>query len=101
MADRLDLQALLETKLGSKEVHFQPPASKSMSYPAIKYAISDIDSIFADDKLYSANKAYEVILIHPDPDNAIVASLLEIPNCRFIRYYPANNLNHYVFLIYY
>ena len=38
MANRLDLQALLEDLLGSRNVYYQPPESVKMNYPAIVYA---------------------------------------------------------------
>ena len=41
MANRLDLQALLEDLLGSRNVYYQPPESDKMNYPAIVYALED------------------------------------------------------------
>ena len=56
MANRLDLQALLEDLLGSRNVYYQPPESKKMNYPAIVYTLEDIESTFADDGLYLFHK---------------------------------------------
>ena len=47
MANRLDLQALLEDLLGSRNVYYQPPESVKMNYPAIVYALEDIENTFA------------------------------------------------------
>lgn len=52
MANRLDLQALLEDLLGSRNVYYQPPESVKMNYPTIVYALEDIENTFADDGVY-------------------------------------------------
>ena len=89
MGSRLELQNELEKLLGSKNVYFQPPASISMKYPAIRYSLSDVENWHA------------VILIDRDPDNEYVDKLSQFRYCSFDRYYPADNLNHYVFTLYY
>ena len=38
MADRLDLQGLLEELLESRNVYYKPPESIKMQYPAIRYS---------------------------------------------------------------
>ena len=43
MDSRLKLQELLEKLLESKNVYYQPPESKKMEYPAIKYSVDKID----------------------------------------------------------
>lgn len=101
MANRLELQDKLETLLGSRNVYFQPPESIKMSYPAIRYSLSNIENRSADNLPYKQAKAYELILIDPDPDNTIVDDISKLPYCRFNRYYPSNNLNHYVFTLYF
>ena len=45
MASRLDLQTFLEELLESKNVYFQPPESVKMKYPAIVYALDDIENV--------------------------------------------------------
>lgn len=101
MASRLQLQTELEELLGSRNVYFQPPASVQMKYPAIRYSFQNIENRHADDLAYKQAKAYELILIDPDPDSEYVDALSRLPYCRFDRFYPADNLNHYVFTIYY
>lgn len=101
MASRLELQTELEGLLGSRNVYFQPPTSVQMKYPAIKYRLYDIDKDHADNMPYKQLKSYEVILIDPDPDSEYVDELIQLPYCSFDRYYPADNLNHYVFTLYY
>lgn len=101
MASRLDLQTMLEEVLGNENVYFQPPTSKQMSYPAIRYSLNRIENLHADDRVYSQNVSYMVTLIHPDPDNEIVKKLSLLPHCTFDRFYVSDNLNHYVFTLYF
>lgn len=101
MASRLELQTELEEILGSRNVYFQPPESVKMKYPAIRYSLSSIENIYADNLAYKQTKAYELILIDPDPDSEYADKLSQLPYCRFDRFYPADNLNHYIFTIYY
>lgn len=96
---RTDLHELLCLLLGSRNVYFQPPTNVLMNYPAIRYKLSDIDNVHADDGVYLSTKNYELILIDSDPDSETVDKLIRIRGCRFIRQYVADNLNHWVFQI--
>lgn len=101
MASRLQLQNELEELLGSRNVYFQPPTSVHMKYPAIRYKFNDIEKTHADNNAYRSLKSYELILIDPNPDSEYVDKISKLSYCRFDRYYPADNLNHYVFTLYY
>jgi hypothetical protein len=101
MGNRLELHEVFCNILGSRNAYFQPPASVKMNYPAIKYSLYNIENNNADDLAYKRSKAYEVILIDYDPDSSYVDKISQLPYCRFDRYYPADNLNHYVFTLYY
>ena len=101
MATRLELQTKLEELLGSRNVYYQPPASKQMEYPAIKYSKSDIQSRFANGSAYSLLNCYEIIVIDRKPDNAVINKLLNLPYCSFDRHYTSDNLNHDVLTLYY
>ena len=100
MSNRLDLQAKFEAILGSRNVYFQPPESVKLSYPAIVYAIKDVETTFADNRAYLKAPSYEVTLIDKNPDNAFVEAILDIPYCTFDRHYKVDNLNHYVFTLF-
>lgn len=101
MSDRLDLQAKFEEILGSRNVYFQPPASVSMRYPAIKYELKDLRTRSANNSsMYIASTGYECILIMKEPDTEYLQKILQIPYCKFDRYYRADNLHHYTFTIY-
>ena len=86
---------------GDRHVYFQPPPSVKMKYPCVRYSLSDIRNTHADNVNYKQRKSYEIILIDANPDNGYVDVLANLPLCRFVRHYAANNLNHYVFNIYY
>ena len=101
MASRLDLQTLLESMLGSRNVYFQPPESVELKYPCILYKLNKVKTDKADNTLYKKDNSYTVTLIHRDPDNTLKDELLYLPYCSFDRFYTADNLNHYVYTIYY
>ena len=101
MGSRLELQTLLESVLGSRNVYYQPPASVRMNYPAIVYFRSDIENDFANDSAYIQSLAYEVIVIDEDPDSDIVMRVSQLPMCRYNRHYTSDNLNHDVFTLYF
>lgn len=101
MASRLELQSLLEEIMGNRNVYFQPPESIKMKYPASVYALDDIDNTHADNGVYSINKQYSITLIDKDPDSELVDKLAYLPTCRFDRFYVSENLNHWVFSVYY
>lgn len=101
MSSRTNLQSLLETILGSRNVYYQPPESIKMEYPAIRYSKSDIVGRNADNVLYTKTNRYEVIVISKTPDNPAIDKLLELPMCSYDRHYTSENLNHDVLTLYY
>ena len=101
MANRLDLQSLLEELLGSRNVYYTPPESIKMQYPAIRYSKKKIESVHADDSKYLMRDCYELIVISRTPDHPVIKKLLELPYCSYDRPYVADNLYHDVLTIYY
>lgn len=102
MASRLKLHEELCEILGTKNVYFQPPASVKMIYPCIRYSLSSVDSIYANDKNYKNTKRYEIIVIDRDPDSDIYEKILNhFEMCGFDRPYVSDNLNHWVLTLYY
>lgn len=101
MADRLKLHAKLIELLGSNHVYYQSPETIKMEYPAIRYSKTNIKSTFANSKVYSNKKSYEIIVIDKKPDNVVIDKMFELPYVRYDRHYVADNLNHDVFTIYY
>lgn len=101
ISSRIELQRLFEDVLGSRNVYFQPPETKKMSYPAIVYSRSSIRSKFADDGVYKLSHLYDVTLIDRNPDSEIIDKIASLPHCRYDRHYVADNLNHDTFTIFY
>jgi hypothetical protein len=101
MSSRLQLQAELCDVLGTNNVYYQPPESIKMRYPAIKYSLSKVNMIFASNSVYANKRAYQVILIDDNPDTDMVDDILALPYCQFDRSYVSDNLNHFVFTLYF
>lgn len=101
MGSRLELQNLLESILGSRNVYYQPPESIKIKYPAIIYSRNNIDNNFADDIVYMQNHTYQIIVIDANPDSEIVNKISKLPMCRYDRHYTSDNLNHDVFILNY
>jgi hypothetical protein len=101
LTGRLALQELLEELLTSDKVYFQPPSSFSMQYPCIVYELSHIKSEFADNYPYTLGIRYSITVIDRNPDSAIPIAIVALPLCSFERFFTADNLNHYVFNLYF
>lgn len=100
MANRVNLQNLLEELLGSKNIYYNPPTTLKMNYPAIRYNLSIIKSTHANDRKYSNQKRYDLIVICKESDPEVVDKLLELPYCSFNTHYKSDNLNHYSLTLY-
>lgn len=96
-----DFQEFLEQKLGSRNVYFQPPASVMIHYPAFRYELARIDNTNADNIKYLQTKAYTLTYITEDADDPMVDVISKWDFCNFDRWYASDNLNHYVFTIYF
>lgn len=99
MAPRLQLQSLLETI--TEHVYFQPPTNLNLQYPCIVYKRVDSKSEFANNETYRYEKRYVVTVIDRDPDSPLPDMLAELPMCTYDRFYPADDLNHDVFNIFF
>lgn len=82
---------------GDSHVYFQPPESRKMKYPAIRYKLNNYRKVYANNGAYRLIPSYEVILIDHDPDSIYAQQLLRLPNSTFDRTYVDDNLNHFVF----
>ena len=101
MASILELQLLFENLINSRNVYFQPPESVKIKYPAIIYVLDNIDNLHADNGVYSSYKRYLVTVIDQDPESPLVDIIANLPTCQFNRYYTSDNLNHWVFSLYF
>lgn len=102
MASRLELQTKLEEFLGSRNVYFQPPESVKLQYPCIIYALNRIETLGANDKVYLMHRSYSVTIIDKNPDSVLPERLLEtFECCSMDTHYKIDNLNHYIFTLFY
>lgn len=101
MASRLNLHELLGNIPGVSKVYFQPPESVKLIYPCIIYERNNIRTFQADDDLYNYKKSYTITVIDKNPDSAIPDELEKLRYCTIDRFYTADNLNHWIFTIYY
>ena len=101
MRPRTELQSLLEAILGSEEVYFQPPSTVRITYPAIIYKQDYAKTAFADNSPYKYDKRYQITVIDKNPDSLISDKIASLPQCSFDRHFTSDNLNHYVFNIYF
>lgn len=101
MKSRLELQTMLEKLLGSRNVYFQPPESIKLKYPAIVYYLNNIRNMHASNTIHKKDMVYTLTYIDKDPDSENVEKISSLPYCEFDRFYTSDNLNHYIFTIYY
>ncbi len=101
MASRLELQTFFEALLGSSNVYFQPPTNIQMQYPCIIYRRENSESRFADNRSYKRTKMYQVTVVDRNPDTEFPGKVEDMRYCSFDRYFPADNLNHYVFTLFF
>lgn len=82
-------------------VKYQPPSKKDLTYPCILYEQSNGKTRFANNYPYTFEKKYTLTLIDPDPDSVYVEILAtSFQKIVMDRAYIADNLNHYVFTLY-
>ena len=101
MGQRVDLHKKLCDILGTTNVYFQPPETIKIKYPCIIYERSSNNVKFADDNPYTTRRRYTLTVIDKDPDSELPDKISMLPLCTSDRMFTSDNLNHYVFNIYY
>lgn len=91
----------IDPVLNGPAVYFQPPSSVRMVYPCIVYHLDDVTELYADNKTYKAHDRYLVTVIDPNPDSTIHHYLRSLELSRFSRFYTSDNLNHFVYEVYF
>jgi len=99
MAPRLKLQSLLETV--TEHVYFQPPANIQMQYPCIIYSRDGSLAEHANNELYRSAKQYQVTVVDRDPDTELADQVEALRYVSFERSFAADDLNHYVFTLFF
>ena len=98
---RLQLHEKLCDLLGSKKCYYQPPSGIEMTYPCITYDVNGDSPRFADNIPYCHNLEWIVTVIDEDPDSPIVSAMMKLPKCKFERCFSPDDLNHFVFSLYF
>lgn len=96
---RLEFHAFL--KQFCDNVYFQPPPSVMMVYPAIVYTNERDWKLNADNKKYVTFPSYQVTVIDRNPDSELNKTIKELDMCDFNRSFTSDNLNHFVYTIYF
>jgi hypothetical protein len=99
MAPRQELHDRL--KEITDHVYFQSPNNTVMQFPCIRYELDGDEKEFANNKGYARTKRYQVTVVDQDPDSALPDLVDELPMCRFDRFFVADNLNHYVYNLFF
>lgn len=101
MASRSDLNTKLKELLGNDHVYFQPPESVKLQYPCIVYRLDTGDTQYAADMPYTFARRYNLTFISKNPDSELIDKIaMSLPSIRLDRYFPSDNLNHYVYKLY-
>lgn len=87
--------------LGTDNVYFQAPENIMMKYPCILYQVDNVKEEYANNEVYLDKERYQVTVIDPDPDGILRKKVKLLSLCRFSRHFRADNLNHYVYNLYY
>lgn len=101
MDRRSKLQTLLESTINSSYVYFQPPASVKLDYPCVVFTLSSDRTSYANNKLYIDKLRFTITIIDRNPESELFDKIKLLPLCSFDRTYMSNNLNHYVFTIFF
>lgn len=101
MGQRLELHEVLKSIMGEHKVYFQPPANVQMTFPCIVYNEESTDTKFASNLPYRFTKRYQATVIDRDPDSVFPSKVRVLPMCLHDRTFAADNLNHFVFTLYF
>lgn len=98
---RLSLDEFLSNIPGVQEAYYSPPAGIKMKYPCIKYDLENSQAVHADNIPYFVNLQWIITVIDGDPDSKIANQFFHLPKCSFDRKFASDDLNHFVFSLYF
>lgn len=98
---RVELQRMLEGLLGTRNVYFQPPTGMKLQYPCIVYHLDAANDVHASDRIYRRLYRYSLTYITKNPEDPMRDTIDNLQYCRFDRFFVSDNLNHFVYTIYY
>lgn len=93
-----DLKSLFNS---TPHVYHQRPSDGKLVYPCIIYRMTGLPDEHADNLRYFEHREYELTVIDPDPDSKLREKVAQLKWCRFVRSFVSDNLNHFVFSLYY
>lgn len=85
----------------NKRVLGQVPANFKLKYPCVKYNLSKVSTMHANNLPYHFNEYYTVTVIDREPESPLYLAIRQLPHCSVDRIYEADNLYHYTFSILY
>jgi len=96
------LREFLVNYLGDavNEVYIQPPTGMQMVYPCVTIARDPGNTAFADNQPYRHQTRFLLTGIADDP-NGLYKLLAALPRSQHSRSFPADNLTHDVFTIFF
>ena len=97
MSKRLKVSEMLHEICDN--VYFQPPPSKSLSFPCIIYKGPKLNKIHADDDTYHLNEQYTITVIDSDPDSTLPEQVAMLKMCSMTQSFTSENLYHTVFTL--
>jgi len=83
------------------DVYFQPPSNVVMQFPCIMYVRDSSLSAFAGNSAYLHVKRYQVTVVDRNPDSPLPDQVEKLPMCRFDRFFASDDLNHWVFNLFF
>lgn len=98
---RLSLHQFLCRFVGDSNCYYSPPTGLEMNYPCICYDLANPDVKHADNIPYLTTLQWIVTVIDEDPDSRIASQFFKLKKCKFDRTIPADDLNHFVFSLYF
>lgn len=98
---RLSLHEFLCRILGDRNCYYSPPSGIEMAYPCIVYDLENPRTIHADNIPYLITLQWSVTVIDEDPDSRIANLFFNMPKCVFDRKFQSDDLNHFVFSLYF
>jgi hypothetical protein len=101
MDNRLGLHELLVGLMVPNKVYFQPPSSIKLTYPCIIYELATVNVWYANSEKYSHKTAYTVTVIDQNPESELFDAIFDLRYCKFDRAFVSDNLNHFVFTLFY
>lgn len=96
-----DIQTVLSRIPGVSEVYFQPPENVKLKFPCILYSLSNDKPVYADNRIYKNKKRYTVTVMDKNPKSKIAEIVRMLPYCRFDRTFQKDNMNHFVYTLFY